>query len=215
MKPRPVAQAGGLRQRLRRRDIGHDRAAALFAGRDHDPAPVRQALVGALRIQLHLAAFAGDRQDAGDAELGRLLQDPVHLLAAGDALQQGDAQRRFVVDMSRRCDLRACFALADGGDARVVVVAIAVEQHAGIADLQAQHAQQVRGDVLGQHDFGAGLQWQVDMAAGQAHAVASMMASRVTRASSSSCSSSMQYGGIQYSVSPSGRSTTSRSSAAR
>ena len=110
---------------------------------------MRQALVGALRIQLHFAALAGHRQDAGDAELGRLLQDPVHLLAAGDALQQGDAQRRFVVDMARRGDFRARFALSDGGDARVVVVAIAIEQHAGIVDLQAQHAQQVRGDVLG------------------------------------------------------------------
>ena len=51
-------------------------------------------------------------RDRGDAELGRLLQDQVHLLAARDALQQRDAQRRFVVDRAARRRstraLRAC-----------------------------------------------------------------------------------------------------------
>src|SRR5690606_5856979 len=109
----------------------------------------------------------------------------------------------------------ADFALADRGQARRVVVAVAVEQHAGVALAQAQHPRQVVAGVLGQDDGGAGLQRQLDVAAGQAHAVASAMAAAVVSASSCSWASSMQYGGIQYRTSPSGRSSTPRSSAAR
>ena len=68
---------------------------------------------------------------------------------------------------------------------------------------------------LAQRQVGAETQTQVDMAAGHAHAVASSMASAVTEASSCSCASSTQYGGIQYRMSPSGRSSTPRASAAR
>ena len=67
-------------------------------------------------------------------------------------------------------------------------------EHAG---LQAQHSQQMRGDVLGQGDLAADREGLLDVAAGQAHAVASMITSRVVAASSCSWSTSMQYGGIQ------------------
>ena len=124
---------------------GIARAPALFAGRDHHAAPMRQALGRALAVELHLAALAIHRHERGDAEFGRLLQDPVHLLAARDALHAARCAAAI------RCRSRACATISDfaaalvgGDDARVVVVAVAVEQHAGIADRQPQHAQQVR-----------------------------------------------------------------------
>ena len=153
---------------------------------------MHQPLPGALRVQLHFAALAVDRQDARNAQFGGLLQDPVHFLAAGDALQQGEAQRRLVVDMARIQHFGGGLALAQGDDAGSVVVAIAIEQHALVAHAQPQHAQQVRGHVFRQRDAGPNAQRLVEVAAGQAHAVASTMASRVTRASRSSCASSMQ-----------------------
>ena len=78
-----------------------------------------------------------------------------------------------------------------------VVAAVAVEQGAGVACLQAQYADQVRNGILGQRQLVAHDKLVGDMDPGHAHAVASSMASRVTCASSCSCSSSTQYGGIQ------------------
>ena len=106
-------------------------------------------------------------------------------------------------------------ALADRDERRCAIVAVAVEQHAGVAFAQAQYAGQVRGGGLGQDDARARLQLRIDEATGQAHAVAASMTASVVSASRASCASSMQYGGIQYSTSPSGRSTTPRASAAR
>src|SRR3546814_3831519 len=68
----------------------HPRAPALLAGRNDHAAPVRQALAGTLAGELHLAAVRADRDEAGHAQLGRLLQDPVHLLAARDALRSDE-----------------------------------------------------------------------------------------------------------------------------
>ena len=124
-------------------------------------------------------------------------------------------QRGFVVDRARRQQFDHHLALADGRDAAVMILSVAVEQHAGIALSQPQHAGQVVGRDVGQDDACTRLQRQRHVAPGQAHAVASSMAWRVTSASSCSCSSSTQNGGIQYSTSPRGRSTTPRASAAR
>ena len=94
-------------------------------------------------------------------------------------------------------------------------MAIAIEQHACITNAEAQHAGQVVCGVFRQFDFDAVGQRQLDMDTGHAHDVASSMTSAVTLASSCNWLSSMQYGGIQYSVSPSGRSTTPFSKAAQ
>ena len=120
-----------------------------------------------------------------------------------------------------RCAPRACLRFrlrplspACRHDARVVVASVAVEQRAGVAGAEPQHAREVAAAPSAGR-CARGRERRFDEAADHAHAVASTIASRVTRASSSSCASSMQYGGIQYSTSPSGRSTTPRSSAAR
>ena len=51
-----------------------------------------------LRVDLHHRALGEHRHDARDAELGGLLHDEVHALAARDALQQRDLQRRLALD---------------------------------------------------------------------------------------------------------------------
>ena len=169
-----------------------------------------------LRRNLRAAAGGGDRINMAVREyrLRRRSRTTV-IVPTRDALQQGHMQRGFVVDRARRLQFDHHLALADGRDAAVMILAIAVEQHAGVALAQPQHAGQVVGHEFGQDDACTRLHRQRDVAAGQAHAVASSMAWRVTSASSCRCSSSTQYGGIQYSTSPSGRSSTPRASAAR
>src|SRR5690606_18414322 len=56
-----------------------------------------------------------------------------------------------------------------GDDARVVVAAVTVEQHAGIALAQAQHAQQVGSGLFRQADARAGREGEADVGSGQAH----------------------------------------------
>jgi len=131
---------------------------------------MRDALLRARGIQLHFGTLGVDRDDRGHAQLGRLLQDQVHLFAAGDALQQGDRQRRFVVQRLRGVDPYLYLALAHRQQRRRVVAAVAVEQHAGIALAQAHHPHQVVGGVLGQGHGLPGVQRQCHGAAGQAHA---------------------------------------------
>ena len=94
-------RAQRIRQRLRRCNRRHPARPLCSHAATMTRLPVREALAGALAIELHLAALALDRDDRGDAQFGRLLQDPVHLLAARQRLQQGDAQRRFVVERAR------------------------------------------------------------------------------------------------------------------
>ena len=151
---------------------------------------MREALHRALGFELHFAAIALHRKHRGDAQFGRLLQDPVHLLAARDALHERDAQRRFVVDRAWRTDLRIHAALVGDQQRRRIIAAVAVEQHARIAFLQAQHANQMDGGILGEREDRARLQRHVDEYARGTHQAASFvawrMASRVARASRSS-----------------------------
>lgn len=97
-------------------------------------------------------------------------------------MRSGDSLAR-----ARGEDVDLGAALADGGDPYVVVVAVAVEQHAGIADIGAQHPHQMPCSRLWQHDVVADRQRGLDMQPGQAHAVASSIAARVVSASSASC----------------------------
>ena len=123
----------------------------------------------AFGVEPHFAAFAVHRHDPGDAEFGRLLQDQVHLFAAGDALYQHDPQRRFVAHFARGFDSGFDRFLPDRDDARVVVAAVAVEQHAGVAGAEAQHAHQVAGDLFRQGDARADRERRIDECADHAH----------------------------------------------
>ena len=102
-----------------------------------------------------------------------------------------------MVDGNRGIDGDPHLALSGRDDVSLVIVAIAVEQDAAIADARAQHSHQVCGGSLGERQLQPGLQRLVDEAPVHPHAVASSITARVTSASSDSCASSTQYGGIQ------------------
>ncbi len=63
-------------------------ATALLAGASEHALPVPVLAQGSRLIQQHTAANRGDRRHSSDSQFRRLLQDQVHLLAAGDALKQ-------------------------------------------------------------------------------------------------------------------------------
>jgi DNA-binding NarL/FixJ family response regulator len=82
--------------------------------------------------------------------------------------------------------------LVDHNDACGVVMAVAVEQHALIAGRQPQHARKMHGRAFRQRQFGSWRKPRIRVDTGQAHAVASSMAMRVTSASRRNAASSMQ-----------------------
>ena len=203
------------------RDRRHARAPALLAGRDHHAAPVRQALVGALGVELHFAALADHRHDRrrrpSSVAFCRIqsIFSP-RAMPCSSVMRSGDS---LSTARARRAISTSTLALADARDARVVVVAVAVEQHAGIADAagaarapgarpRPRAARRVAPVASGGIDDGRGSRASGD-------GLVDGGARWSSRQQLQAASSSMQYGGIQYSMSPSGRSTTPRSSAAR
>src|SRR5882757_7102076 len=63
-------------------DLGHMVAPTLLASRNSNPTPVLHLLGGLLLIQLHHTPLREHRRNPRHTELGRLLHDPVHPLAA-------------------------------------------------------------------------------------------------------------------------------------
>ncbi|MNF79012.1 hypothetical protein D3C84_612150 [compost metagenome] len=123
----PVAQCyGGM-------DHRQHRAATLFAGADGDLPPVGQALVGAFVLQAHLAAFADDGAYLGHAQLGGLLDRPVHALPAGQALAQVHPQGRLGQAGEGFAQLHPYGFLAHFDQLAQVLLAGAVEQLHGVA----------------------------------------------------------------------------------
>ncbi|MNN21478.1 hypothetical protein D3C81_1347990 [compost metagenome] len=127
-----------------------------------------QALVGALVLQAHLAALADQRGDLGHAQLGGLLDRPVHALAAGQALAQVDAQRRLGQAGELFAQLHLHRLLAHLDQFADELLAAAVEQLHGIADGKAQHAADVVGLGLRQRMAAKG-EGGVDEETGEAH----------------------------------------------
>ena len=162
MKPRPSRNPAPCANGLTRPPAARS-PSALFAGGRHDAANADRL---AARCQLRVAAFAFDRH-AGDAELGRLLQDPVIFSpqrACNRVIRSGDS----LPDTARDRSARASRAGVD--DAGVVVIGkIAVEQHAGVADLEARITRSRCCPILGSHSLPTRY-YGVDVAAGQAHA---------------------------------------------
>ena len=129
------------RQRLRER--GNPRPPALLAGCDRDAAPVRELAFARVAIEAHDAARSRDRHDRRDAELGRFLHHEVHALGARDALHQRDRQRRLRPRDSATLDRDLDRAATDAGNARRVVLAVAVEERERVARFEPKHALRV------------------------------------------------------------------------
>ena len=95
-------------------------ATALFACTDGDGAPVLHTFCGALFVQLDDRVIGKDGNDFAYPDLGSLLDDMIHPIAAGNALQECDRKRRFdrPVDTWSDLHLNDIFAgrLNDGGE---------------------------------------------------------------------------------------------------
>ena len=85
--------------------------------------------IGALGPELHHAARGHYRHDALHTEFRRLLHDEIHALAAGDALQQRDGERRLAFDGPMFADLREYTRAPGVLQLRGVLAAPAIEQH--------------------------------------------------------------------------------------
>ncbi len=117
----------------------HDRQpvlAALFRRLDGELLPFLDLRVGLLVLDLRNAVVALQRDEFGDTQLGRLLDDQVHRLCLGQRLRQPDRMRR-----ARRGGLRQNGelhgVLGDLGDARLGFMAVAVEDTEVVTDVLA------------------------------------------------------------------------------
>ena len=88
----PKSAAGGqeIREGLGRRDFRKPRHAALLGGVQRDFFPALLLARAAIFLQTHHGVFRQDRNDFRRAELGRLLNDQVHLLLAGQGLDEDE-----------------------------------------------------------------------------------------------------------------------------
>jgi hypothetical protein len=140
-------------------------------------------------VEAHDTARRGDGDDSGHAELGRLLHHDVHALSARDTLDQGDGERRLRARRAARLDLHLERPAPESGDARGIVVPVAVEERERVAGLEPQHAPCMGGRGSRDRDARALGERGLYVHADQAHAASTAPAA--TPASHSSSSGAM------------------------
>lgn len=113
------------------------------------------ALDGALARQPHDAALGLQWGDGVHSQFDRLLDQPVHLVAAGDALGERDGIARFGIGLCGIGQAGGRIAAVDGIEPGAKLLARAVEQADIVADSQAQHMDMAR-DAFRQRDSGVG-----------------------------------------------------------
>src|SRR5690606_9528738 len=123
----------------RRRDV----PAGLLAGAAGDPAPVLDAPLAALFLELHDAELRIDGRYRAHAELGRLLHDPVHRIGFHERLHEHELERRFRQRLERLAELELRAATAERAHYRDPLGAAAVERNETIAVAEPQHVSQV------------------------------------------------------------------------
>ena len=104
----------------------------------------------------------------GGAQLHGFFHHPVHLVAGGQALYQGDAAGQLGFARIERAQLGEA-GLALDFQHRWIFAALAVEQHHGFPRAQPQHADGVVSQGLRQGDAGAGGKGSVAEEAGSGH----------------------------------------------
>jgi hypothetical protein len=115
----------------------------LLAGADHDTAPVALLLLRLLVVEAYDAACREHGRDGRDAELGRLLQRPVHALAARDALHERDLERRLRGGRGGLAQAHCYLVAGDACDLGPVLLAGAIEDAQRRAFPHPQHARDV------------------------------------------------------------------------
>jgi hypothetical protein len=130
---------------------------------------VRFAARGTLARKAHDAAIADDGLDPRHAQLHRLLDDPVHLVRLGQALDEPHAKPRLRVHVAVRAHLHLDAVLVDALDRGVVLAATPVEHRDGVAGLQAQRASHVLRRLGRERELGAGTEALVAVDARQGH----------------------------------------------
>ena len=151
---------------------------------------------GLAGVEAHDAPRAKHRRDCAHAELGRLLQRPVHAFTARNPLDQRDRKRGFRTACNALQQSDAHLAAGDRGNLGVMLAATPIEDREPVADTQPEHARDVRCRRLGQRGLPTLGQRRGAVHAGQSH-VASLIPSRAVATSASICAGSMTYGGMK------------------
>ena len=125
-------------------DHRHAVAPALLASGNGNGLPVRHFLVGPLAAQAQYAVRRDQRLNAGDAEFGRLLDQPVHAVVGRHADGEVDGARCFALDGLVRLHMDRDVAAAHAFDRRGVLATMAIEQGDVVARLHPQHLDMAR-----------------------------------------------------------------------
>jgi hypothetical protein len=138
-----------LLETARRFDLRQTIPTTLFAGGSRDGAPVLPLSVTPIFVELDDTAHGGDRNNSSDTELGRFLDDVVHLVAASEALNQGYSQGRLSLGRRVRAESKRDFFFGDIRDLSRVFTAATVEHRQCVTCSHAQDATHVRRCLLG------------------------------------------------------------------
>ena len=142
----------GLLPRQRRGNFRREGAAALLGGLVGDFAQPLPTLFTVLRVRADDAALHFDGNHGGRAQLGELLDDELQLVGLGQALIEGQANRRLVGGQALG-QADDAFAAVRGNHHGPEPAARAVQRVDLVALAQAEHLQRVLGLLLRKRDF--------------------------------------------------------------
>jgi hypothetical protein len=191
----PMKSAMGFESAPRANDVSDPSAST--ASRHRNPPAVSEsqasasgsgAVTSGTRLRpdcSHDGSFREHRDDSCHAELGGLLDDEIHALAARHALQQRHVQRRLAFD-GIECTDASPDLLAVALERAREFTAGTVEQRDRRACIESQHAREVQAGLLGQADSLVADELLLDEDASQAHASSTpSVAMRASRSISS------------------------------
>ena len=108
--------------------------------------------LSAVRVEPHDRKIGQYRYDFTNAEFGSLLHDDIHAVAARNALQKPNGERRFAEVRLSVANAQSDAPFADSGNRRRIVEVAVVENRDRVADRHAQHSRDVVCSVTLQQD---------------------------------------------------------------